>query len=89
MIATSNEADSSQSLAVMAQNLAREILEFCRGTNFSALISSPPLSHRHTEKCPFMIYESSTQGRVSFIGHSVGGLIIRKCLEVSFTIQSF
>lgn len=40
------------------------------------------------EKCPSMIHDRNYHGRVSFIGHSVGGLIIRKCLEVMWQLHS-
>jgi hypothetical protein len=93
MIAISNEADSGQSLEVMGKNLAREIIDFCRGSISSS--PSPLTTHSlhllppNSEKCPYMIYESSTQGRISFIGHSVGGLIIRKCLEVKESLSLY
>ena len=35
----------------------------------------------HSGKEP-KVLSTASYGRVSFIGHSVGGLIIRKCLEV-------
>ena len=45
-----------------------------------------------TAKCPKLVFDEHYPGKISFIGHSVGGLIIRRALEVgecvSVTISS-
>jgi hypothetical protein len=42
----------------------------------------------HAVRDQKMLTQPSYAGRVSFIGHSVGGLIIRKCLEVSRRLKN-
>lgn len=92
-----NERNSGDSLAAMGQRLATEIIDFLDGghrhfhdTKTAILICLT--SHHYavlcfalccTDKFPSMLLEGrGYEGRMVFVGHSAGGLVIRKCLEV-------
>lgn len=74
LCARSNEEHSDESIEVMGEKLAEEIVQFCK-ENYPFLLNNS--GNKNNRKSMLL----GDVGRISFIGHSLGSLIIRKSLE--------
>lgn len=81
--ARSNDDHNEDPIAEMANRLVEEVLSYC-SSNLPILLKEPKKSDTGAPgvgKEPEIVAQKFHCGRISFIGHSLGGLIIRKALE--------
>lgn len=92
LCAKSNDRHNEDSIQTMAHRLIEEVLEFCRG------LYHLPYCLRHLTSLLITLLDQvsdiflndmeaidSSKIRISFICHSMGGLVVRKALDVSYS----
>jgi hypothetical protein len=90
-IPKSNEGKEHDSIAQMGKRLAFEVVQYCKGRTSVYTRSTPLDIYRKclrrlrcvAEYHPELL-QPGTKPRISFIGHSMGGLIVRQALQVRF-----
>lgn len=84
--ACSNESNQGDSIAQMGKRLAFEIIQFCKGRFlfFIQILINLIFTHRYLflESMPSLL-EYNSIDKISFISHSMGGLIVRSALQVN------